>query len=180
MQRLIGRMLSLARAESGQQILDFAPTDVAALLHTLTETLAPQAEAKQITIQLHAAHAATIVSDADSLTQILLNLVENAIAYTDVGLVDITLAPQPNGICIVVSDSGRGIEPNQLPLIFEPFYRADPARQRQNGGVGLGLALAYELTHLLGGELTAANRSGGGAVFTLTLPAGCAAIPTNV
>ena len=179
MQRLIGRMLSLARAESGQQILDFAPTDVAALLCTLIETLAPQAEAKQVSLELQAPPTATIVSDADSLTQILLNLVENAIAYTDQGKVDVTLTPQPSSVRVSVSDSGKGIDPEQLPSIFEPFYRADPSRQRQSGGVGLGLALAHELTHLLGGQLTVANRPGGGAVFTLTLPAGHTATPAT-
>ncbi len=171
MQRLIGRMLSLARAESGQQMLTFAATDVAALLHTLTEALAPQLESKQVSLQLHAPPSATIVTDADTLTQILLNLLENAIAYTDQGTIDITLTPQTGGIHIEVSDSGRGIDPEQLPLIFQPFHRADPSRQRGNGGVGLGLALAHELTHLLGGQITAANRRAGGAVFTLTLPA---------
>ncbi len=172
MQRLIGRMLSLARAESGRQLLDFAPTDVAALLRTLTETLAAQAEDKQVALQLQAPEAAVITTDADSLTQVLLNLIENAIAYTDRGVVAVALAQQGDGICITVADSGPGIAPEQLAAIFAPFYRADPARQRQSGGVGLGLALAHELTRLLGGQLTVANRPAGGAEFTLVLPPG--------
>ncbi len=77
---------------------------------------------------------------------------------------------QADGICITVADSGPGIAPEQLEAIFEPFFRADPSRQRQSGGVGLGLALAHELTRLLGGQLTAANRPEGGAMFTLVLP----------
>ena len=171
MQRLIGRMLALARAEGGQPVLNFAPADVAALLRTLTETLAVQAEEKQVDMELQAPQSAVITTDADSLTQILLNLIENAIAYTDHGLVEVALVSQADGICITVADSGPGIAPEQLDAIFEPFFRADPSRQRQSGGVGLGLALAHELTRLLGGQLSAANRPEGGAVFTLVLPA---------
>lgn len=170
MQRLIGRMLELARAEGGQPILNFAPADVAALLRTLTETLAVQAEAKQVDLELRAPASAVITTDADSLTQILLNLLENAIAYTDHGLVVVALTLQEDAISITVADSGPGIAPEQLDAIFEPFFRADPSRQRQSGGVGLGLALAHELTRLLGGQLSAANRAEGGAVFTLVLP----------
>lgn len=170
MQRLIGRMLSLARAESGRQVLTFAPTDVAALLRTLTETLTPQLEEKPVQLRLQAPPSATIVTDADMLTQILLNLLENAIAYTDAGNVDVTLTQQAHGVRIAVADSGPGIDPEHLAQIFEPFFRADPSRQRASGGVGLGLALAHELTHLLGGAITAANRPEGGAVFTVSLP----------
>ena len=170
MQRLIGRMLALARAEGGQPVLNFAPADVAALLRTLTETLAVQAEEKEVDLELREPSSAVITTDADSLTQILLNLIENAIAYTDHGLVEVALVEQEDEICITVADSGPGIAPEQLSAIFEPFFRADPSRQRQSGGVGLGLALAHELTRLLGGELSAANRAEGGAVFTLVLP----------
>lgn len=170
MQRLIGRMLALARAESGRQGQSFAPTDVAALLRTLTETLAPEAEAKGIAVHLHIPPSAIIVTDADSLTQILLNLIENSIAYTDRGEIGVTLERRADTYRIEVADSGRGIDPEHLPLIFEPFFRADPARQRQNGSIGLGLALAHELAHLLGGQIEAANRVQGGAVFTVTLP----------
>lgn len=170
MQRLIGRMLALARAESGQHAMSFAPTDVSALLHTLTETLAPAIEAKDVRLDVHAPPAITIVTDADSLTQILLNLLENAIAYTDHGDIDVTLTPEAGAVSIQISDSGPGIDPDDLDAIFDPFYRADPSRQRRQGNVGLGLALAYELTHLLGGHITAANHLAGGAVFTVRLP----------
>ena len=73
-------------------------------------------------------------------------------------------------LTIQISDTGPGIPPDILPLIFEPFYRAYPSRRQERGHVGLGLALSYELTHLLGGTIEAANRPQGGAVFTFTLP----------
>ncbi len=174
MQRLIGRMLVLARAESGQQAMNFTATDVSTLLHTLIETVAPTVaptvEAKDVRLTVHAPPTVTIITDADSLTQILLNLLENAIAYTDRGIIDVTLTQQPDAISIQVSDSGPGIDPDDLKAIFDPFYRADPSRQRRQGNVGLGLALANELTRLLGGHITAANHPAGGAVFTVRLP----------
>lgn len=170
MQRLIGRMLALARAEAGQQVQVFAPTDVAALLDTLAETLAPEVEAKGISLQVQAPSTAIVVTDADSLTQILLNLLQNAITHTERGTVDVALERRADGYRIQVSDSGPGIDAQHLELVFEPFHRADPSRQGGSGHIGLGLALAQELAHLLGGRLEAANRPEGGAVFTLTLP----------
>ena len=71
---------------------------------------------------------------------------------------------------IQISDDGPGIDPEDLALVFEPFYRADPSRRHENGSVGLGLALAQEFVHLLGGRITVANRPEGGAAFTLNLP----------
>ncbi|MCB9139981.1 MAG: HAMP domain-containing histidine kinase [Caldilineaceae bacterium] len=170
MQRLIGRLLALARAESGRQILDFEPTDVAILVRTLTETLAPQLEDQDVELRVAAPPAAVITTDADSLTQIVLNLLENAIAYTRQGQVEVAVKQTAEALTIQISDTGPGIPPDILPLIFEPFYRADPSRRQERGHVGLGLALSYELTHLLGGTIEAANRPQGGAVFTFTLP----------
>ncbi len=96
MQRLIGRMLALARAESGHQILEFASTDVAALLRTLTETLVPAVEAKAIELRLDTPPSVIVVTDADGLTQILLNLLENAIAHTEQGAITVSLAEEPD------------------------------------------------------------------------------------
>ncbi len=170
MQRLIGRMLALARAESGQQILDFAPTDAVAVVRTLVDTLAPQAVAQGVDLQVTAPPSVILTTDADSLTQILLNVLENAIAYTGQGRIDVSLAQDAGMVTFQVSDTGPGIDPEALEQIFEPFYRADPSRRHHGGSVGLGLALTHELAHLLGGRIEAANRPEGGAVFTLTLP----------
>ena len=170
MQRLTGRMLALARAESDQQILDFSPTDAAILVRSLAEILAPNLERKGVALQVSTPPTALITTDADSLTQILLNLLENAIAYTEQGQIDVALTQEVDATIIQISDSGPGIDPDSLPQIFDPFCRADPSRQQKQDSVGLGLALTAELTHLLGGQIQAANRPQGGAVFTLILP----------
>ncbi len=170
MQRLVNRMLTLARAESGQQILEFANTDVAALLHSLADTVGTQLDGREVTLSVHTPPVLEIVTDADSLTQILLNLLNNAVAYTERGAIRVEASSHGDGVRIQVVDSGPGIAPETLVHIFDPFFRGDPSRQRRSGGVGLGLALAHELTGLLGGTLEAANLPTGGAQFTLYLP----------
>lgn len=171
MQRLIGRMLSLARLESSRPSLAFTPTDVAYVVRTLIETLQPQAAAKGLTLLVDAPATLTMPTDADSLTQILLNLLENAIAYTDQGQVTLKLRGDADQVCLEISDTGRGIPAHHLPQIFQPFYRVDPARSRDQGRVGLGLALTYELVHLLGGTIEVASQPQIGTTFTLVLPA---------
>ena len=136
----------------------------------MAETLAPNLQSKGVELLVSAPPTAILITDADSLTQILLNLLENAIAYTEQGQIRVILTQEADDTVFRISDSGPGIDPETLALIFEPFYRADSSRQQKQGSVGLGLALTYELTHLLGGRIEAANNPQGGAVFTLTLP----------
>ena len=170
MQRLIGRMLSLARLESGRQPLTFAPTDIAYLIHTLTDTLQPRAASKGLAFKINTPPTLICSTDTDSLTQILLNLLDNAITYTDQGGIELSLTAGPDRFCLTISDTGQGIPPEHLPYIFEPFYRVDSARSRDQGRVGLGLTLTHELVHRLGGTIEVASQPQVGTTFTLTLP----------
>ena len=169
MQRLISRMLALARVESGRQPLDLSSVNLTRLIETLVDTLRPQAVEKGVALIAEVPPHLTLTTDANSLTQILLNLLENAIAHTDNGSVTLTITPS-DLLRITVSDTGQGIPPEHLPHIFQPFYRVDPARSRNRGGAGLGLALTRELVQLLGGQIQVDSRSGIGVTFTLTLP----------
>lgn len=170
MQRLISRMLALARVESGRQPLDLSPVNLTRLIETLVDTLRPQAVEKGVALIAKVPPHLTLTTDVDSLTQILLNLLENAIAHTDNGIVTLTITPS-DLLRITVSDTGQGIPPEHLPHIFQPFYRVDLARSRNRGGAGLGLTLTRELVQLLGGQIQVDSRSGVGTTFTLTLPA---------
>ncbi len=170
MQRLIGHMLTLARVETGRHPLHVAPTDIPGLLNTLVDTLQPQAAAKGLILKVTAPAALTIATDADSLTQILLNLLENAIHYTNQGHIDLVVTPAADSLQICVSDTGQGIAPEHLPYLFQPFYRVDSSRQPSQGHVGLGLTLTYELAQLLGGHIAVTSQPQAGATFTLTLP----------
>jgi two-component system sensor histidine kinase BaeS len=109
--------------------------------------------------------------DPERMAQVLGNLVNNALRYTPAGGV-VRLAAHADGetVCLTVRDTGPGIAPEELPLIFERFYRRDKARTA-NGESGLGLPIAKSLVETHGGTLTAASPPGEGAMFTITLPA---------
>jgi signal transduction histidine kinase len=115
--------------------------------------------------------AATVVGDPAKLQDILRNLIENASNYSPEGS-EITIDARhvPGAIEISVADRGPGIPDADLPRIFERFYRADRSRSRDPGGTGLGLSIVRHLVGLHDGSIKAANRDGGGAVFTLRLP----------
>jgi two-component system phosphate regulon sensor histidine kinase PhoR len=108
--------------------------------------------------------------DRFRLEQMLINLLDNAIKYTDDGGIAIRLASTAGRLIIECRDSGAGISPEHLPRIFERFYVIDKARSRQSGGTGLGLAIVKHIVSLHGGEITAQSLQGQGSVFTISLP----------
>jgi len=114
-------------------------------------------------------------ADAQRVEQILANLLSNAIRHTpEGGRVAITLSAQADQVRLRVQDSGPGIPPEDLPHIFDRFYRSDKARSRAEGGTGLGLSIARRLAQAHGGDIAAASTPGLGATFTVVLPvAGC-------
>jgi signal transduction histidine kinase len=113
-----------------------------------------------------------MVVDATKLHDALRNLVENAIAYAPPSTTIELAAHRADGeIVVTVSDQGPGIPDADLSRVFERFYRVDKARSRESGGTGLGLSIVKHLVEILGGEVKAANRPGGGAAFTVRLPA---------
>ena len=116
--------------------------------------------------------AAALRVDTAKLHDALRNLVENAVAYAPPATT-ITLASRRESgqVVITVADEGPGIPEADLARVFERFYRVDKARSRESGGTGLGLSIVKHLVEILGGDVRAANRPEGGAIFTVTLPA---------
>lgn len=110
--------------------------------------------------------------DPDRLSQVLVNLLDNALRHTPRGgRVTVTARPWVGGVTITVTDTGAGIDPAHLPHVFERFYRADPARDRENGGSGIGLAIARSIVEAHGGSITAASPGpGAGSTFQLQIP----------
>ena len=145
--------------------------DVVAVITSVVSDFESIVAAKELKLRVTVAPAAaSIVVDAAKMHDILRNLIENAINYTpNGGTVEITADAGDGMYRFAVQDTGPGIPADDLTRVFERFYRVDKARARP-GGTGLGLSIVKNLTHVLGGEVTAANRDGGGAVFTLTLP----------
>lgn len=171
MERLVKDLLRLARLDAGQETIEIVPTDVDGLLRGIAHDFEPMAAHKQQTIETAvSAEAAMLRTDAAKLHDIARNLIENAVNYTpDGGTIDVRAEVLDGRFQLTVADTGHGIEPDDLGRVFERFYRVDKSRARP-GGTGLGLSIVKHLVHVLDGEVTASNQSGGGALFTVTLP----------
>ncbi len=169
MSRLLSDLLLLAQADAGIQ-LQLKPVELDTLLLEVYRQALVMA-AGRVQVQLGSEDQALVMGDADRLRQLLLNLVENAIKYTPPGgKVTLSLAREPGWVSVTVADTGIGIAPEDLPHIFERFYRADKARSRAMGGTGLGLSIAQWIAQAHGGQITVESRPGEGSAFTLWLP----------
>ena len=171
MERLVKDLLRLARLDAGQEAVELVPCDVGGLLQGIANDFEAMAALKQQTIEVDVApQAASLVTDAAKLHDIARNLIENAVHYTpEGGAIDVKAARIDGLFQLTVADTGHGIAPDDLPRVFERFYRVDKSRTGP-GGTGLGLSIVKHLAQVLGGEVTASNQPGGGALFTVTLP----------
>jgi len=172
MERLVQDLLRLARLDAKQEALDIARCDVQQLFNGVVADLAPAIEAKSQHVTISIADGASHVDgDPAKLHDIVRNLVENAVNYSpERADLRLSAALERQSYLITVADSGPGIPPEDLARVFERFYRVDKSRSRP-GGTGLGLAIVRHLVELHGGEARADNAPGGGAVFTIVLPA---------
>ena len=166
-------LLSIARTDAGGPQLDLGPVDVAEVVEHVRAAMTPIAgKDREITLTTAVAPGvAPAWADRDRLSQVLMNLVRNAITYTpDGGIVSIQLTGAGDSrIAMAVEDTGIGIEPQDLDRIFERFYRTDASRSRLTGGFGLGLAISRDLVEAMGGTIEAESRPGSGSRFTVLL-----------
>lgn len=169
---LINDILDLAKIESGKLSLyaeAFQPANLVQAVAGSVETLARE-KGLTLTVEVDPALGA-VVTDETKVRQIVLNLVSNAIKFTDRGHVTLRLQGRADDrFAVVVEDTGPGIAPEHQALIFDEFQQADNTATRVAGGTGLGLAIARRLARLLGGDLTLASIPGQGSTFTLVLP----------
>ena len=170
-QRMTEDLLDTARIISGKLKLEPAPADLRLVLEDALTVVQLAAEAKQIELATPLGdEPVEIVGDAMRLQQVVWNLLQNAIKFTPAGgRVELRLERDDKQARIVVSDTGKGIEPEFLPYIFDRFSQSDMSQTRRHGGLGLGLALVKQLVELHGGTIEAAS-AGAGATFTVTLP----------
>ena len=170
---LINDVLSFARLESGREEFDVQPVLMDDVLRPLEEMIAPQLRAKEIAYAYEPAPVGTrTLADPDKVRQIVLNLLGNAVKFTDHGRVTLRCQADPLGVHVHVQDTGRGIPASQLDAIFEPFVQVERGLTRQVSGSGLGLAIARDLARRMRGDLTVRSTLGQGSTFTLTLPRG--------
>lgn len=169
---LVDDILDFAKVEAGKLELVDAPFDPAALIEDITELMAPRAQAKGVEISalLGSDVPPRLVGDAERLRQILLNLVGNAVKFTDDGGVGIEADTSGREFVVTIADTGPGIPTERLATIFEEFEQGGLTGHREQAGTGLGLAIARRLARAMGGDVEASNREGGGALFRLLLP----------
>jgi signal transduction histidine kinase len=169
---LINQMLDLSRLDAGGLQLDRKPVALADILEQVRQDVAPQASAKCLALQIALPEGLPPVwGDAERLRQILLNLVGNAVKFTERGSVAVSAAAiADETVAVTVCDTGIGIAPDVLPHIFEPFRQADHRLSRRHGGAGLGLAIAQRLAALMDGRITVESALGEGSIFTLSVP----------
>jgi len=164
-------LLTLARADSHRLTLHRDLVDFSMLIRTVIDQIAPIAEHKNIDIQRDILPEVRLEADEERMIQLALNLIENAVKYTpEGGLITVTLTQTSGQVRLTVADTGTGIPPEHLPHIFDRFYRMDRSRSRDNGGFGLGLAIAQHIVQLHGGEITVVSQVGVGTQFGVTLP----------
>lgn len=173
MRRLIDDLQTLSHVEAGQVSLRLAGVDLVDIARRVVNQVRPQTITNCLELTVLPETPSLIVrADPDRLAQILLNLVGNAIRYTpEGGCITVRLGVEGAMARVEVIDTGIGIPPEELPYIFERFYRVDRSRSRASGGSGIGLTIARHLAWAMGGELTAESAGPGkGSTFTLTLP----------
>jgi signal transduction histidine kinase len=167
---MIGQLLTLTRLESGAEGLRKTPFDLVKLVGAITDDAQFEAASRNRAVRLKTSSHCTIVGNEPLLRRAIENVVRNAVQYTAPGTeVEVELNCSRSAV-ITIRDHGPGVPENALREIFRPFYRVDDARDREAGGVGLGLAIADRAVRLHNGSLEAANAATDGLVVTIRLP----------
>jgi signal transduction histidine kinase len=172
LERLVNRLLEWQQIEAGQKHYRFEPSSLAEIARSAVELLRPQAEAKGVSLDLKAAgEMPDIRIDRAAMTDVLENLIDNAVKYSRAGgRVSVELHADDVQVTVEVSDEGIGIAPEDLPRIFEKFYRGSRGNQEDVRGTGLGLSLVKAALDAHGGKADVKSTPGKGSCFTLTLP----------
>lgn len=169
---MIDDVLDLCQLDDGELRLKPRPFPLTALAQSLDDLHRPTADARglRLTMQLEAGPEETRLGDFDRLRQVISVLVDNALKFTHEGGVDCRITGAGDDLRIVVSDTGDGVAPEKMAVIFERFSQIDDSTKRAAGGIGLGLALCQGLVTKMGGEMSAASQPGEGSTFTLRIP----------
>ena len=172
---LIDEVLSYSRLEAGREQVSFQDVDVATVLDESISLVRPMAAAKRLPLLVQVPAGAErlyLTTDVLKLRQILVNLLTNAVKFTDVGGITASSHADADQVVFTVRDTGIGIPAAHIERVFEPFWQVEQAPARRVGGTGLGLSVSRRLARLLGGELTVESTPGAGSLFTLRLPRG--------
>jgi two-component system, OmpR family, phosphate regulon sensor histidine kinase PhoR len=171
--RLVEELLTLARLEAKETKLQFAPVDAAAFLDRVARDWSKRLSKKNLRLEVQTEnHLPPFQADEFRLEQVMQNLLDNAVNYSpEGGKITVTAAKRDAQIVLSVADEGVGISPDDLPRIFERFYRADKARSRELGSTGLGLSIVKHIAQLHGGDVRAESDLGKGTTVHVAFPA---------
>jgi signal transduction histidine kinase len=168
---IVESLMTISRLDGGGERMEMAPVDLVSITRITLDHLMLLAEEKQISLRFGGQGAILVTGNTMRLKQVIVNLVDNAIKYTQVGgSVEVAVSASGGSAALNVSDTGIGIPANALPFIFERFYRADEVRSRASGGMGLGLAIVKSICTAHGGTITATSVNGQGSVLRVELP----------
>lgn len=171
---IVEEILVFSRIEAGREDLRLADTDARTLLQNAVNAVEPLVVKKGLTLEATlAADRIPLHTDQVKVSQILINLLGNAIKFTDRGGISVSVesAEEGRNVCFTVRDSGEGISATEFERIFEPFTQVDGSLSRRRDGTGLGLAVSRQLARLLSGDISVNSQPGAGSTFIVTLPA---------
>ncbi|WP_438449217.1 sensor histidine kinase [Gorillibacterium sp. sgz5001074] len=168
--RLIHDLFELSKMEEGKIHLLMEWLDLSELAENSVQKVQLKAREKGLSLHYEKADIPLVYADGLRMEQVVLNILENAIRYTEQGTIRVRLSAQPESVHLIVEDTGRGIPQEELPYIFERFYRVEKSRSREHGGSGLGLAIVKKLMELQGGTVEVASEPGAGTRFVISLP----------
>lgn len=170
---MIHDLFELSKMEEGKIILHMEWIDLTEVMDHVIQKVKPKAKSKGLDIRVEQPDRLPLVyADGLRMGQVFMNLLDNAIRYTETGTIQVQLRQEPSHVVTIVEDSGIGIPSEELPSIFERFYRVEKSRSREHGGTGLGLAIVKQLVDMQGGTIQVSSVLGKGTRFEITLPIG--------
>lgn len=171
LERLVNDLQELSKAETGYLPINLQPLNLRPLLEALVQKFSDQILEDGPVLQLKCPpQLPNVMADVDRTEQVLVNLLGNAIRHTEKGSITVRAWAEPSKLWVAVVDTGSGIAPEDLPHVFERFFRADRSRARYSGGTGIGLAISRRLIELQGGEIEVESYLGTGSTFRFFLP----------
>jgi len=170
--RLVGSLLTLARADAGQVTIHREDVDIGRVVTDAVDHVRQEADRMGVSLEVRPGNDVRVMADPDLILQLTLNLLDNAVKYSTARSGSVAVSWQNTGEYaeLVVSDTGAGIPAEHLPRIFDRFYRVDTARSRADGGAGLGLSISRWIAEVHGGSIHAESTPGEGSRFTVRLP----------
>lgn len=172
LRRLVDELLDLSHIEAGHLDIKKNSISIESIVEKVSKKVHPLCDSKKIELEIDIqGDIPLIVADEDRIEQVLINLVDNAVRYSPKdSKVTVKVRPSDEGVIVTVKDSGQGIPPEELPFVWERFYKVDKSRERKKSGTGLGLAIVKKIVELHNGRVWAQNCDEGGAEFSFYLP----------